>query len=198
MALFVRVSASFWALNVRASYAGYGFPAWTKGNRNTRHLRRLLTQPHIRTASRRECSRRKHPRSSQLESFSSSLAAKSEKKRMFSQANENVSYWYSNCLFIPYLGHCAKLQAIINKSATDPRAADKLWLVVIDDDTIMRWFSMELSTVLDKTDEKFRTSSSPNRGWENGASWLSRRFILDFRGRGFTPPFYSVLDCSCV
>ena len=76
---------------------------------------------------------------------------------MFSQANENVSYWYSNCLFIPYLGHCAKLQAIINKSATDPRAADKLWLVVIDDDTIMRWFSMELSTVLDKTDEKFRT-----------------------------------------
>ncbi|CAH3110996.1 unnamed protein product [Porites lobata] len=34
-------------------------------------------------------------------------------------------------------GHCAKLQAIIHKSATDPRAADKLWLVVIDDDTIM-------------------------------------------------------------
>ncbi|CAH3110993.1 unnamed protein product [Porites lobata] len=34
-------------------------------------------------------------------------------------------------------GHCAKLQAIINKSATDPRAADKPWLVVIDDDTIM-------------------------------------------------------------
>ena len=57
---------------------------------------------------------------------------------------------------------------------------------------------MELSTILDKTDEKFRTSSSPNRGWENGASWLSRRFILDFRGRGFTPLFYSVLDCSCV
>ncbi|XP_073258461.1 beta-1,3-glucosyltransferase-like [Porites lutea] len=34
-------------------------------------------------------------------------------------------------------GHCAKLQAIINKSATDPRAADKPWLAVIDDDTIM-------------------------------------------------------------
>ena len=57
---------------------------------------------------------------------------------------------------------------------------------------------MELSTVLDKTDEKFRTSSSPNRGWENGVSWLSRRSILDFRGKGFTAPFYSVLDCSCV
>ena len=92
--------------------------------------------------------------------------------------DENVSYWYSNCLFIPYLGHCAKLQAIINKSATDPRAADKLWLVVIDDDTIMRWFSMELSTILDKIDDKFRAPSSPNQGWENGASWLSRGFIL--------------------
>ena len=56
---------------------------------------------------------------------------------------------------------------------------------------------MELSTVLDKTDGKFR-APSPNRGWENGASWLSRRFILDFRGRGFTAPFYSVQDCSCV
>ena len=46
----------------------------------------------IGTYSRRECSLRKHPRSSPLESFSSSLAAKSEKKRMFSQGNENVSY----------------------------------------------------------------------------------------------------------
>jgi len=35
-------------------------------------------------------------------------------------------------------GHCAKLQAIINRSASDPRAADKPWLVVLDDDTIMR------------------------------------------------------------
>ena len=35
-------------------------------------------------------------------------------------------------------GHCAKLQAIINKAATDPKAADKPWLVVLDDDTIMR------------------------------------------------------------
>ncbi|XP_078361021.1 beta-1,3-glucosyltransferase-like [Oculina patagonica] len=34
-------------------------------------------------------------------------------------------------------GHCAKLQAIINRSATDPRAADKPWLVILDDDTIM-------------------------------------------------------------
>ena len=92
--------------------------------------------------------------------------------------DENVSYWYSNCLFIPYLGHCAKLQAIINKSATDPRAADKPWLAVIDDDTIMRWFNMKLSTILDKIDDKFRAPSSPNQGWENGASWLSRGFIL--------------------
>lgn len=34
-------------------------------------------------------------------------------------------------------GHCAKLQAIINRSASDPRAANKPWLVVLDDDTIM-------------------------------------------------------------
>ena len=32
---------------------------------------------------------------------------------------------------------------------------------------------------------------------KNGASWLSRGFILDFRGMEFTAPFYSVLDCSC-
>ncbi|XP_067034034.1 beta-1,3-glucosyltransferase-like [Acropora muricata] len=34
-------------------------------------------------------------------------------------------------------GHCAKLEAIINRAVTDPRAADKAWLVVLDDDTIM-------------------------------------------------------------
>ncbi|KAJ7387327.1 fucose metabolic process [Desmophyllum pertusum] len=34
-------------------------------------------------------------------------------------------------------GHCAKLQAIIDRSASDPRAADKPWLVILDDDTIM-------------------------------------------------------------
>ncbi|XP_068678836.1 beta-1,3-glucosyltransferase-like isoform X2 [Montipora foliosa] len=34
-------------------------------------------------------------------------------------------------------GHCAKLEAIINRAVTDPRAVDKLWLVVLDDDTIM-------------------------------------------------------------
>jgi len=37
------------------------------------------------------------------------------------------------------LGHCAKLEAIINRAVTDPRAADKAWLVVLDDDTIMRY-----------------------------------------------------------
>ena len=56
---------------------------------------------------------------------------------------------------------------------------------------------MKLSTILDKIDDKFRAPCSPNQGWENGASWLSRGFILDFRGMEFTVPFYSVLDCSC-
>ena len=43
-------------------------------------------------------------------------------------------------------GHCAKLQAIINKAASDPRAADKLWLVVLDDDTIMRYAKVMVVT----------------------------------------------------
>ncbi|EDO41359.1 predicted protein [Nematostella vectensis] len=34
-------------------------------------------------------------------------------------------------------GHCAKLKAIIDRSAVDRRFSDKPWLVVIDDDTIM-------------------------------------------------------------
>lgn len=34
-------------------------------------------------------------------------------------------------------GHCAKLEAIIKRSVADPRAADKPWLVILDDDTIM-------------------------------------------------------------
>jgi hypothetical protein len=38
--------------------------------------------------------------------------------------------------FIP--GHCAKLQAIIERSSKDKRFSEKPWLVVVDDDTIMR------------------------------------------------------------
>ena len=117
------------------------------------------------------------PRSSPLETRSTSPAAKSEEKRMFSQANENVSYWYSNCLFIPYLGHCAKLQAIINKSATDPRASDKPWLVVIDDDTIMRWFNMELQYWTKQME--YLEPPSPQIKDE---FWLSLGFIFDFGG----------------
>ena len=37
---------------------------------------------------------------------------------------------------------------------------------------------MKLSTILDKIDDKFRAPSSPNQGWENGASLLSRGFVL--------------------
>ncbi|KAK3751778.1 hypothetical protein QZH41_013237, partial [Actinostola sp. cb2023] len=36
------------------------------------------------------------------------------------------------------MGHCAKLQAIIERSEKDKRFADTAWVVVIDDDTIMR------------------------------------------------------------
>ena len=52
-------------------------------------------------------------------------------------------------------------------------------------------------SILDETDhhDKFRTPSSPSQGWENGASLLSRGFmILHVRRMEFTAPFYSVLD----
>ena len=38
--------------------------------------------------------------------------------------------------------------------------------------------------------------SPPNQGWENGAFWLLRDFILDLRGWGFAVPFYFVQDCN--
>jgi len=36
----------------------------------------------------------------------------------------------------------------------------------------------------------------PTQRWENGAFWLSRGFVLDLEGWGFTVPFYSVQDGS--
>ena len=40
--------------------------------------------------------------------------------------------------------------------------------------------------------------SPPNQGWENGAFWLLRDFILDLGGWGFAVPFYFVQDCSLL
>ena len=34
-----------------------------------------------------------------------------------------------------------------------------------------------------------------NNGWENGAFWLSRGFILDLGGWGFAVLFYYVQEC---
>ena len=51
-------------------------------------------------------------------------------------------------------------------------------------------------TILDKIDGKFVPPPHPNQGWENGAFWLLRSFILDLGGWGFAVPFHSVQDCS--
>lgn len=40
---------------------------------------------------------------------------------------------------ISVLGHCAKLWAIMKNSKVNQKASGKQWLVVVDDDTIMRY-----------------------------------------------------------
>ena len=53
------------------------------------------------------------------------------------------------------------------------------------------------ASTLDKIDGKFVPPTLPsNQGWENGAFWLLRGFILDFGGDGgLLFHFYSVQDC---
>ena len=50
--------------------------------------------------------------------------------------------------------------------------------------------SMLQPSILDKIGGKFVPPSPPNQGWENGAFWLLRGFILDLGGWGFAVPFY--------
>ena len=51
------------------------------------------------------------------------------------------------------------------------------------------------TSILDKIDGKFETPLPPNQGWENGAFWLLRGFILALGGWEFAVPFYFVQDC---
>ena len=70
---------------------------------------------------------------------SSCFRSENEYSSILFYVNASLRRYVLKFVVLFITGHCAKLEAIINRAVTDPRAVDKLWLVVLDDDTIMRY-----------------------------------------------------------
>ena len=43
------------------------------------------------------------------------------------------------CFAVCFAGHCGKMMAIIRKFQSSPELRDRVWLVITDDDTLLRY-----------------------------------------------------------
>ena len=109
--------------------------------------------------------------------------AKVDHTRRNSSQNTREKLWMTH--------NSLRISARIPRTWRPPTRVTTIVCCLLGKASVTRWGP----TILDRIKWNSKPPSPPNQGWENGAFWLLRGFILALGGWGFAVPFYSVQDC---